>query len=190
MENNDYLYENEVPKRPSFLTVLCILTFIGSGWAILSSVWSYRTAGVTSKEFTTVINVQKDSTVMIQKDSTVKVDTVAVNDSVNMQGRREVLPLEQKMKASFSKMLTKDNIEMSAIGNFLAALLTLAGALMMWNLRRWGFYLYILGVLVGIAIPFYIYGDNFLAVGLSSFGNFFGLIFIALYALNIKSMYK
>jgi hypothetical protein len=76
----------------------------------------------------------------------------------------------------------------AAIGGFIASLLTLAGAILMWNLKRKGFYIYILGVALGIAIPFYLYGNDLIAVGAASFANFFGLVFIALYALNLKSM--
>ncbi len=92
------------------------------------------------------------------------------------------------MGATLSKMFTEENIKKGAIGSLLAALLTLSGALLMWRLKKSGFYLYIGGVLVGLIVPLVIYGNNFLAVGISSFGAFFGLIFIALYALNLKSM--
>ena len=33
-------------KRPTFLTVLCILTFIGSGWGVLGSIFNFFTADV------------------------------------------------------------------------------------------------------------------------------------------------
>ncbi|MDA8886218.1 hypothetical protein N9I68_01420 [Bacteroidia bacterium] len=32
------------PQRPTFLTVLCILTFIGSGYGIFQGITSYATA--------------------------------------------------------------------------------------------------------------------------------------------------
>jgi hypothetical protein len=75
-----------------------------------------------------------------------------------------------------------------AQGNLVAALFTLGGALLMWRLRRMGFYFYITGVIFSLAVPFYIFGNDFIAVGATSFNNFFGLVFIALYALNLKAM--
>lgn len=33
-------FETNQLKRPTFLTVLCILTFIGSGWGVLSQLFS------------------------------------------------------------------------------------------------------------------------------------------------------
>ncbi|MDQ6890443.1 MAG: hypothetical protein M3Z56_09240, partial [Bacteroidota bacterium] len=66
----------------------------------------------------------------------------------------------------------------------------LVGAILMWQLRRTGFYLYIIGVIIGIIVPFYLYGNNLIAVGISAFTSFFGLVFIALYALNFRSFRK
>lgn len=173
-------FETEPVQRPTFLTVLCILTFIGSGWAILSSAWSFTTASKFSKSFNELKRVERDS--VMQKDS------IHLNDTINKNERRRNREFGINIKATFSQMLTEDNIRKNAIGGFLAALFTLSGALLMWWLRRAGFYLYIIGVVFGGLIPFYLYGNNFLAVGVSSFGSFFGLIFIALYAMNLKSM--
>ena len=51
MESNLNEFEQEPRLRPTLLTVLCILTFIGSGWTIFSSVWSYSTASQTVRMF-------------------------------------------------------------------------------------------------------------------------------------------
>ena len=93
----------------------------------------------------------------------------------------------QKVMMTVSKMITVDNIRKSAVGAIVSALFTLLGAILMWNFKRTGFYLYIAGIIIGIALPFYLYGNNLMAVGISSFSSCFGLVFIALYALNNKS---
>lgn len=44
MENNILMENqsvNEAPKRPQFITVLCILTFIGSALAFFGAIWGY-----------------------------------------------------------------------------------------------------------------------------------------------------
>lgn len=172
MKNNwDELDTSEV-TRPSFLTWLCILTFIGSGWAIIGSVWSYSMAG---KNFLILTEQREAKTDSTSSDST-------------LRNNRENGFLAGKIKASFEKMLTKENIQKQSIGKFLASLFTLAGAILMWNLKRTGFYLYIVGVIIGIIVPFYLFGNDLIALGASSFSAFFGLVFIALYALNLKSM--
>ncbi|MDQ6763670.1 MAG: hypothetical protein M3015_13710 [Bacteroidota bacterium] len=44
MESNLSEFEEEPLSRPTLLNVLCILTFIGSSWAILTNLWAYGTA--------------------------------------------------------------------------------------------------------------------------------------------------
>ncbi|MGH2564743.1 MAG: hypothetical protein ACRDE5_09525, partial [Ginsengibacter sp.] len=94
----------------------------------------------------------------------------------------------EKMMITMSQIVTADKIRKSAIGGSISALFTLFGAILMWRLKRNGFYIYIVGILIGVIVPIYLYGNNFIAIGMSSFSSLFGLVFIALYALNIKSM--
>src|SRR5437764_14403282 len=62
MEPNLTEFEQEPVQRPTLLTVLCILTFIGSTWAIITSAYSYSTASKTVKAFSEVnIKRQNDS---------------------------------------------------------------------------------------------------------------------------------
>ncbi len=175
MQTNLDEFEQEPSVRPTLLTVLCILTFIGSGWSIASNIWSYSSAQKTAAMFAENTARRNDSSVN--------------NDSVRMHpGNKKRFFFGQKMMSSVSKLMTVDNIRRMAVGVIISSLLTLSGALLMWWLRRKGFYIYILGVVIGLLIPFYLYGGNFLAVGISAFSGFFGLLFIALYALNLKVM--
>jgi len=169
----DYDFETEPDKRPSFLTWLCILTFIGSGWGIISGILSYTAAHKASTMFSENLHVR---------------DSVVRNDTAKVAIRKNRFFSSGKVKRSFSKMFQEDNIRKTALGKLIAAILTLTGALLMWQLKRTGFYLYIAGIIVAIALPFYLFGNDLVAVGASSFANFFGLIFIALYALNLKSL--
>lgn len=174
MANYSYEYESEPAKRPSFLTWLCILTFIGSGWAIISSIYTFT-------------SVDKYANILA-KENTLKEDTVKVDSSKANHKKGEVF--SEKIKHSFSKILEKDNLKNLAIGNLIAALITLAGAVLMWNLKKIGFYTYIAGVAIALLVPFFLFGNDLIAVGATSFNNFFGLVFIALYALNLKSLQR
>lgn len=210
--------ENYRETRPVFLTVLCILTFIGSGWAIFSAVTAYRTAETTISMFSdSVINKNMHANARI-KDSIIDIPNAgkAVPDSLHNLTTDSLISIEssvlaednldkdgvdtttasykmgkkfgEKMKKNVMDMMSVEKMKNSAMGSFTAALFTLAGAFFMFRLRKYGFFLYIIGILIGIVIPFYIYGNNLLAIGISAFSSFFGLIFIALYALNLKSM--
>ena len=174
MESNLNDFDEEPRVRPTLLTVLCILTFIGSGQAIISSIWSYSRASQSVRMFSSA-RVDHSS------DSTVQSDSV-------IDGHKRRSSFERKMMLSVSKIMTVENIRKSAIGAIISGLCTLIGALLMWRLRRGGFYLYVAGIIIGLVVPFYLYGNNMLAIGISSFSSFFGLVFIALYALNIKSL--
>ena len=168
-------FEKEPNLRPTLLTVLCILTFIGSGWAIVSSVYAYSTAFQTVRMFSSA-TVKRSNDSTLQKDSTAK------------HWRKNQTMFGPGMMGSLSKIMTEENIHKSAIGTIISSLCTLLGALLMWRLRRVGFYLYIAGIVIGLIVPFWLYGNNLLGVGISSFATFFGLVFIALYALNIKNL--
>ena len=175
MESNLNEFDQEPRIRPTLLTVLCILTFIGSTGAIIKSVYNYSTAPQSVKTF--ISNREK-----IPADSTIK------KDSAMGEGRRNRSAFGVRVMSSVSKMITVENIRKSAIGDFVSGLFTLTGALFIWWLRRKGFYLYVAGTVIGIIVPFCLYGSDLLAVGISSIPSFFGLLFIALYALDFKSL--
>ena len=212
--------ENFPVKRPTFLTVLCILTFIGSGWSILGAFTTYNTAVKTvalysdsalhqrTGSVTTIDSLQMredsvgsvfpvpGSDSLINKFDSTRKDTSSVRIGVKKEVRADTVSAEfnmgklfgEKMKKNLKDMMSVEKLKKSALGSFLAGVFTLGGALMMWFLRKNGFYLYIAGIIIGLLFPFYIYGNNLLAVGIAGFSSFFGLVFIALYALNLKSM--
>jgi len=177
MESNLNGFDEEEHTRPTLLKVLCILTFIGSSWLILTQLWSYSTASKTAQMISSIRNVS-------QNDSANKDSSVQQQHATHKEG----FFLGKKMMMSVSKMLTVENIRKTAIGTIMSAILTLIGAILMWRFKRSGFYLYIAGTIIGLSVPFYLYGANTMSVGISFFSGFFGLIFIALYALNIKSL--
>lgn len=210
----DHLEEENYPeKRSTFLTVLCILTFIGSGWALFSAGTAYNTAEQTVGVFSgPIVKTKKDTLVIAPKNDTFSReqglpdsinDELAGDDSmrdektIQEENESDSISVEdemgsifgEKLKTNVMDMMSVEKIKNSAMGRFIAALFTLAGAIFMWRLRKYGFTLYIIGIAIGIIVPFYIYGSsNLLAIGLTSYPSFIGLLFIALYALNLKSM--
>lgn len=172
------LVEEEV-LRPTLLKVLCILTFIGSSWLILTQVWSYSTATKTAQMMSSVKAKMSQKDSIFKKDSTIQ---------PSQHSKRKENFFGKKMIISVSKMMTAENIRKTAIGSVLSAILTLIGAILMWQLKRNGFYIYVVGTVVSLMVPFFLYGLNTMSLGFSFFSGFFGLLFIALYALNIKSL--
>lgn len=158
-------------SRPVFITILCILTFIGSGWGIISGGIQYFSADKQAQVL--AITKQKASADIEKADSQ---DAGA--------------KMAAKMVNSMSTTFTAENIKKAGLAAILGAVFCLAGAFMMWKLKKTGYYLYIVGTLVGIISPFLIYGgDNIMAIFSSIMVGLFGLVFVILYGVNLKHMH-
>lgn len=165
----ELLQDYEQPAgRPVFITVLCILTFIGSGWGVISESIRYFTA---DSQAAAISRVKEKVNADLQKNK-------------NAGGRSQ---FAQKMANSLTA--SPEKIKEGALSNAAAAILCLAGAFMMWQLKKKGFYLYVAGTLAGIISPFVIFGGtNLVAILSSTIIGFVGLIFVILYGVNLKYM--
>ena len=86
-------------------------------------------------------------------------------------------------------VFTPENLKKAGIAEALAALCCLAGAFLMWQLKKNGYYLYIAGTLIGIISPFVIYGSsNMMSIISSVMVGFVGIVFMILYGVNLKDM--
>ncbi|MCK4631230.1 MAG: hypothetical protein KAT40_07290 [Bacteroidales bacterium] len=123
--------------RPTFLTVLCILTFIGSGLSALFLLIGLVAAGAISETLSSIPGME--------------------------------------------------DIGGFGTGYFLVtlvlALASLYGAIMMWKLKKIGFYLYSGANVIVIFVPMVIAAGKF-----SVFGLVITALFIFLYALNLKHL--
>lgn len=126
------------PARPTLLTVLCILTFIGSGLSALL----YLLAAI-------LFGVMSDLLVSIPGMSLVAQGGIVL-----------------------------------FIVMFILALVSLFGAIKMWGLQKIGFYLYTAAQILMIIVPFIFIPGAQVAV----FGIIITILFIVLYALNLKVM--
>ena len=157
--------------RSSLLTVLCVLTFIGSGWTIVSGVWVYFTADETASLIEDVSNRHSDNNSVLYKIG---------------KAKRKVLGKEVFDKVA--SMFGAEKIRYSALVNILSSIFTLSGAMLMWKLKIAGFYCYVFGVAISLLTPLLIYGLNFIGTGASISTGFIGLIFVSLYALEWRSL--
>lgn len=150
--------------RPTFLTVLCILSFIGSGWGIYSGLNNYNMAdtayGVVNETF-----------------------EKAQEEIDGQEGAEAVGKLFQSIGDSMSP----EKIRNGGIATSVTSIITLIGAILMWGLRKTGFYVYVVGAISAIIAPMVIFGGfgGMIASGGAAFG---GILFIILYALNLKHM--
>ncbi|HEY1038589.1 MAG TPA: hypothetical protein VGF30_04250 [Bacteroidia bacterium] len=149
------------PQRPGFLKVLCILTFIGSGIAIVMSVLAYLAVAALHKIGAGLSNAAME---------------------MNPEG---VTAEGQQAMEQMGNAMTNAYINLGA--GILGAILCLVGAIMMWKLKKTGFYVYVFGQVVAMAVPF-IFPIAEGAGGMGVIGMILPIAFIVMYGLNLKHL--
>lgn len=162
-ELNDLLdTDHSGPKQlPQMLNVLTILTFIGSGLSLLSSIWSFFTLSKTRE----TLEMSRE----MQEEMNQELDN----------------PMLNSVMESSLKML-ENGPTLYTVG-IIVALLSILGALQMRKLKKTGFYLYTASNIAGIAVPLAIVGFGFMG-SMILLGSIFTILFIILYAVNLKHM--
>lgn len=168
MSDQDFFEAGVKPKRSTLLTVLCILTFIGSGWGVLSSAASF---------FTKPAAMQK-----IQENQAKALEQIKEN-------KTEKNAFALKIVESSAAMLDPEKVKLSNIFQLVASILSLTGALFMFKQNIGGYPVYIAGCILSIAGVIYIFGaHNFTASISVSVSGFFSVVFIVLYTMCLKEM--
>lgn len=162
LDSDNLKVENE---RPSFLTVLCIITFVVSGLFFLSAVFGAITY---DQEAQIEANAEQIET-MVELAATD--ETGAVDGIISSM---EVFNAENIEHASTLMIIA-----------LLGSLLSLLGAYFMYNLKRIGFHTYIVSKLVS-AIPLLFYTISLPVLLGYGFFLFFTLAFVIMYSRNLK----
>lgn len=161
------------PLRSDFLTIICVLTFIGSGIGILSGINNYREADLTSA-------LMRDQ---LQKSK------AEVKDNAKTREAKEGANVAESMINSALAVTSPERVKQQSIFNGICNLFTLLGGILMFRLKRLGFWIYLLGTLGLIVMPVLIYGTgNFFSWGMSGVYGIIGLIFVVMYYRNLKYM--
>ena len=157
-------------KRPDFLTVICILTFIGSGFGIINNVTNYLNADVLTEIGKQAIDQNRE-----------KVDSESSGE-----GKK----LADQMMSGASAMMDKKKLKQNYLLTVLSNIMTLAGALLMFRLRKSGYWLYVAGIVVLVATPLVIFGTgNLLSMSITMLFAVIGILFIILYSLQLKHLH-
>lgn len=165
MENPFEEQQNKL-QRPTFLLVLCILTFIGSGWGVLSNLFSIFTAGMMNGS----MQMEQYSTMVGDMDNSGASSFMSgfLNSSM------EVL----KVTAAHAREI--------AVMQLVLSIISLLGAILMFQLRRLGFYLYVAAQILALFVLPYFAGFSTLIVIGMVWSAFISAVFIILYSLNLK----
>lgn len=158
---------NSTTERPTFLTVLCVLTFIGSGFALLSGIYNYAMAPMAAE---------------MTEEALQKAEDQLAYQEMN-EGTATML--EETFSASLEMV---EHASTLALISILGALLSLTGAFLMFRLKRNGYYLYTLAQLLLILAPMALVGFNFVTGASAIITGIFALLFIVLYGVNLKHL--
>lgn len=147
------------PKRPTFLTVLCILSFIAAGITIVVSGLGMGAAAAVSSGMVSDMAAQSGDP-----------DAVAQIE----EAQNALAEAGEAAGGSVTGILGMA-IALSVIG--------LIGVIMMWKLKKTGFYVYTGAQVLGIISPMFMGGSiDF------GFGAIISILFVVLYGLNLKHM--
>jgi small basic protein len=151
------------PNRPLFLTVLCILGFLGSITSIITNgIGFFKSETEVTQILSGTEKTQLKNLFSFGKDAA-------------------TAPLE-------ISNLTPENFEKYSIGGIVAGLLCLIGVILMWLHKKSGFYSFVLGTFFNIITHFLLFGDNIGAMGLSMLWALIGLVLVVLYSKFLNSM--
>lgn len=147
-------------KRPTFLTVLCILSFVGIAFSLIGGIMSYFTYSAMASSGNLFEGMG---------------GTGGEQMGQAMSGAMDALGMDPGKMAMSSLVVALLNIPI------------LIGVLMMWKQKKMGFYIYTAFELIQAVVPFIIVGG--LAGGLSGvMYAVVGIVFIILYGINLKHM--
>ena len=165
---NPFQEQQNRPQRPTFLLVLCILTFIGSGWGVLSNLFSIFTAGMMN------------GSLQMEQYSTMMGDMENSGASSFMSGFLNSSMEVLKATAAHAREIAGMQLVLSIV--------SLLGAILMFQLRRPGYYLYVAAQILALFVMPYFAGFSTLVVIGMAWSAFISAVFIILYALNLKYM--
>lgn len=155
-------------KRPTLLTVICVIAFIMGAWGVYSGI---RT--ITQDPAEIMAKAQAD------------LEQARADLGENAEGMAGQF-LDSAMEITEKGLANAMPIGVAGI---VLSLLGLLGVWYMWNLRKSGFWLYLLSTIGGLIVPLVYLGGSILALLSVGFGGFVSLVFIILFAVNLKHMH-
>ncbi|HBF88966.1 MAG TPA: hypothetical protein DDX39_10020 [Bacteroidales bacterium] len=162
--------EQATKKRPTFVTVLGILGFIGVGWQVISGIIQMMAGAVTGA----VMDVAEQN-------------VESLEGLEGMEGLENVEGMEEfgsAMEGVGNLMQHQSTLGLISI---IAALVCLLGVIWMWNLKKKGFYVYIIGEIAPAIATLVLVGFG-LGGFMATLGFIIPVVMIILWGLNLKHM--
>jgi hypothetical protein len=153
---------DEQRTRPSLLTVLCILSFIWAGISIIAGMIGYGAMKMMASG--------------------------KIADMMAQTGDTSAMAKFEEAQAKVQQSgLSMDQLASASLGGVALAIVALIGVIMMWKLRRTGFFIYLAAQVIAFALPLMMGGKLDMS-WMAMIGAGLSLLFIILYAVNLKYM--
>lgn len=159
--------KNSSKARPTFLTVVCIISYVILGWQILNGL----TGAIFGRLTSTFEPVLKR---IIERDVDLGEVPLGIRSLV-----------EDSFDVAYKAMEHATTISLL---NLLLSVIALFGVIMMWQLKKTGFYLYTGSKIFILLIPLIFLGFSFITFIAITTSGLFALVFIILFAVNLKHM--
>lgn len=162
--------EEQIKKRPTFITVLGILGFIGVGWQIISGFIQMAAGAVTS--------AMVDAGQEISEGMS---EIEGMSETMGSEGMEQLNNVANEGVALLQHQST-----LGIIG-IIAAIVCLVGIILMWKLKKTGFYIYVLGEIAPVIATLVLVGFG-LGGFMAALGMIVPIVFIILWGVNLKHM--
>jgi hypothetical protein len=155
-------------ERPTFLTIVCIISFVGLGWAIINNLFTLAFSSTGSWLYTII------------QDALEK----ALNEA-SMSDPGAAAFLENIFEGVLSVI---SHLPLFASVGLICSAIALVGVILMWGLKKTGFYLYTGAKIIMVVLPMAVIGFNFISM-MMTMSTFIGAaLFVLLYGLNYKHL--
>ena len=158
------------PKRPTLLTVICILSFLFGAYSLYS-------------------DIRLGFTDAAQQD--LEEAQAQIQESMDQMGDAASSPMVAQMMESAMAMAEKsvEQAKPMAYTGLVLTIIGLIGVWLMWNLRKNGFWLYLISSIGSLITPVVFLGGGMMTILSVGLIGLVSILFIILYAVNLKHMH-
>jgi hypothetical protein len=154
-------------KRPTFITIVCILSFMVNGFSFVSNMTVYNDPAQETQLLLTEMQQQQVSYKNATGDPATKQQLLQILDAV-------------------THIITSPVIKKMALFSAIAAFVCLLGTSLMWRMKKSGFHFFIVGTLIGVLSTFILFGGNGVSLFIAVIMNLIWLFLLSLFAVNLK----
>lgn len=167
-ENTDL--QEEIPKRPVFLTVLIVLTSISIFFGLLGGVSSFMNGPLTEEQ--------------VEEGMMPLYETIPTLESEGLDNYADMV----RLIIDYTKHVNDNSFSLNNLLTILTYIIGIGAIVMMFRLRKIGFHLYVIYSLLPVVTLYLVAPSSLIPNIYVIFYMVVAILFTLLYALNLKYM--